>query len=74
MLTLQIKRTTTAGHAPASLAAGELAVGLADTPPTLFVGNGTAVLQIIGTDSAEGFVTYGALAAATGDVEFTVTY
>jgi hypothetical protein len=79
--TVQNKRTATAGNVPAngSLAQGQFAVGMADTPPTLYVGvptsiNANGVAQIIGTDSATGFVTLGMLAAATGDIQFTVTY
>jgi hypothetical protein len=75
MLTLQIKRTTTANHPPTTLAQGELSVGLADTPlPSLWVGTSGGPVQLIGFDSANGIVTYGSLVAATGDVKFTVTY
>lgn len=74
-LTLQIKHTTTPNNPPSSLAEGELSVGVADTPlPSLWVGGVSAPIQIIGTNSANGVVTYGALAAATGDVTFTITY
>lgn len=75
MLTLQIKRTSTANHAPSTLAVGELSLGLADTPlPSMYVGTAAGVVQLIGFDSANGMVTYGALVAATGDIKFTVTY
>lgn len=73
-LTLQIKRTTTADNPPTSLAEGELAVGLGDTPPSLYVGNGSAVVQINPEGTSDSAVTFAALAAATGDVEFTITY
>lgn len=73
--TLQLKRTTTANHAPASLAQGEVSFGLADTPlPSMYVGTPSGPVQLIGFDSANGVVTYGALAAATGDIKFTITY
>jgi beta-lactamase class A len=74
MLTLQIKRTTTANNPPASgaLQQGELSVGIADTPtPSLWVGvpttaNPNGVAQVNPVDTA--------LATATGDVTFTITY
>jgi hypothetical protein len=74
MLTLQLKRTTTADNPPATLAEGELAIGLADTPPSLYVGNGTAVLPINPSGTPDSSVTFADLAAATGDITFTITY
>jgi hypothetical protein len=74
MLTLQLKRTTTAANPPATLAEGELSVGLADTPPSLWVGTPSGVTQINPTDTPESAVTFADLAAATGDLTFTITY
>ena len=43
---IQIQTLSVAGQAPTALADGELAVNLADTPPTLFVGSGGAVERV----------------------------
>ncbi len=42
--TLQIKRETTPATPPGVTAAGELGVNIGDSPPTLYVGNGTTAV------------------------------
>jgi len=43
---IKTKRSTTATNEPTGLVLGELAVNVADTPPTLFVGNGASALRV----------------------------
>lgn len=46
MGTVVIRKSTTAGTKPSALIVGELAVNVADSPPTLYVGAQGGVAQI----------------------------
>tara|TARA_R110000772_G_scaffold51809_7_gene118892 strand:+ start:1299 stop:2300 length:1002 start_codon:yes stop_codon:yes gene_type:complete len=71
---IRILRNSTNANPPASLAEGELAVNVFNDPPTLYVGDGTTVLDLIPdtfvTVSSTGNITTtaGDITASAGDI------